>query len=181
MPQNVINRGSGSDQPSSTPLQTQLGRVAKTPDSLKSPKESVSDLCSTWKVGLMECRVAVVAVKAQVWPVKCVACTAVFNAAFQPRRYTGDEIKVSPFKWKAGQFIGAFSAKEKNVNHIVARRSSGAGFLCFTLTSPSHKVLLQNEIPLWTWPKLIELWNKISLVWTSVTQEKRKNMSKPQL
>lgn len=47
------------------------------------------------KSGLMECRVAVIAVKAQIWPVRCVTCTAVFNAAFQPRRYIGDEIIVS--------------------------------------------------------------------------------------
>lgn len=165
VPSPVINRGSGTDRRSSTPLQTALGRVAET---RRLPTHSVFHRVCVRPAQYIEKRGWCSAewqwlplrLRSRMWSV--LHCAAVFNAAFQPHRSMWDEIKVSPFQVESGTLHGAFSTKEKNVNHIVP--GVLAEEVCWASPRPSPKVLLQNEIPFWSWPKSIELWNKISFV-----------------
>lgn len=167
VPSPVINRGSGTDRRSSTPLQTPLGRVAETRRLLTHsvfhrvcvrPVQYIEkwDWCSAeWQwlpLRLRSCMWSVL------HALQCLVQHFSHTATCEMKS------KFPPFTFQveSGTLHGAFSTKEKNVNHIVP--GVLAEQVCWASPRPSPKVLLQNEILFWSWPKSIELWNKISFV-----------------
>lgn len=81
----------------------------------------------------------------------------------------------SPFQLESEIIHGTFSTREKNVNHIVAGVSVGAGFC--SSPSPSSCYRIKFLSLFWSGPKPSKLWTEIFLY----EALSRKNISKPHL